>query len=327
MTSNKVINQHTVSQSYLRFFANKQEQTYVFDKLQSKAFPTHIRNVASGRYFYDFPEGISPDEEVKLPDQFIEKLFSEIEGEYPKKIRKIISSYYMSHPEKVYTLPVFSGDDKLEMAELMALQILRTKEYRAGIIELYEKFNKSLLDEFIQEEDPDFDHNSYELKFNDEFSSVLHATQLLNPEFIDNMAQILEKHIWLVLVNKTELPFYTSDTPVVKRANIENEFISYGGYASEGIEIHYPLNSKFTLSLVERSHFKDLESKENCFIPLDDVETIKYQNSLQISQAYRQVFCAENKFDMAFDFCREYPDICNDKNQQRVDVHAFGRKY
>lgn len=77
---------------------------------------------------------------------------------------------------------------------------------------------------------------------------------------------------------------------------------------------------------MDRSYFKDMEALENCFYPFDNVENIKYQNSLQITHAYRQVFCAEDKFDMAFDFCKKYPDACNeDKN--RVSVNAFGHKY
>ncbi|MFR9709677.1 DUF4238 domain-containing protein [Paenibacillus sp. MB22_1] len=326
MAGNKVINQHTVSQSYLRFFANKAEQIYVFDKLQKKTFPTHIRNVASGRYFYDFPEGLPPDEEGELPDQIVEKFFAEIEGEYPKKINKIIATYHMAHPDKVYSMPAFSLEDKMEITGLITLQILRTKEFRAGLVELHEKFTKSLLDRFIQEDESEFDPDSYELKIKNEFYSVLQAQQLANPEFLDSMTQTLMNHIWVVFVNLTDLPIYTSDTPIVKHANKDDKFISYGGYASEGIEIHYPLNSKFVLTLMDRRYFKDMEALENCFLPLDNVENIKYLNGLQISHAYRQVFCAEDKFDMAFDYCKQYPDACEEA-KNRVSVHAFGRKY
>jgi hypothetical protein len=325
--SHKVINQHTVSQSYLRFFANKDEQTYVFDKLQKKTFPTNIRNVASGRYFYDFPEGLPPDENgEELPNQIVEKFFSEIEGEYPKKINKIISTYNLANPDKVYSMPIYTDKDKAEMAMLMTFQILRTKEFRAGLVEGHEKFTKSLLDRFIQEDDPGFDPGSYKLQVNNEFHSVLQAQHLANPEFIEKMALTLMNHIWMVYVNLTDFPFYTSDTPIVKRANKEHEFMSYGGYGSEGIEIHYPLSGKFLLSLVERSYFEDLEVLENRFYPLDKEEYIQYQNSLQISHAYRQVFCAEDMFKMALDFCKQYPNACKeDKN--RVSVFAFGREY
>lgn len=326
MSGNKVVNQHTVPQSYLRFFANKNEQIYVFDKLQKKVFPTQIRNVASGRYFYDFPEGLPQDEEGELPDQIVEKFFAEIEGGYPKKINKVITTFHMAHPDKVYTMPAFTDEDKFEWAGLITLQILRTKESRARFVEAHEKFTKSLTDRFIQEDDPDFDPDSYDFKVKNEFHSVLQAQQLANPELLDSMAQALMNHIWIVFVNLTDMPFYTSDTPIVKRANKHDKLISFGGYASEGIEIHYPINSKFTISLMERSHFKEMEALENCFYPLNNVENIKYQNSLQISQAYRQVFCAVNRFDMAFDFCVQYPEACSDV-KNRLSLHAFGRKY
>lgn len=326
--ADKVVNQHTVSQSYLRFFANQQEQTVVFDKLQKKTFSTNVRNVASGRYFYDFPKEALPQDEngQELPEQLVEKFFSEIEGEYPKKFNKIISAYNLGNPEKLYKQPVLTKEDREELSVLMTLQVLRTKEFRAELVQGREKLMKALLDRFIQEDDPGFDVNSYKLQLKKEFLPLLQAEQLANPKFLIEMSQTLMNHVWMIMVNLTNLPFYTSDTPIVKKGNIEHPYMSYSGYASEGIEIYYPLTSKFALSLADRRYFKDLELFENRFYPLKDEENIKYLNGLQISQAYRQVFCIENKFDMAFDYCKQFPDACIE-DKSRVSVFAFGREY
>lgn len=105
----------------------------------------------------------------------------------------------MAHPDKVYSMPAFSDEDKAELAGLITLQILRTKEFRAGLVESHEKFTKSLMDRFVLEDVPDFDTYSYELKIKKEFYSVLQAQQLMNPKFLDNMAQTLMNHIWMFL--------------------------------------------------------------------------------------------------------------------------------
>jgi hypothetical protein len=72
----QVINQHYVPQSYLKNFSSDRTRIFVFDKFKQRNFKTNVRNVASERAFYDFPQSIDQPEDV----QVIERVFSELEA-------------------------------------------------------------------------------------------------------------------------------------------------------------------------------------------------------------------------------------------------------
>src|SRR5215217_8860375 len=58
-----------------------------------------------------------------------------------------------------------------------------------------------------------------DFKFKPESISLLHGKFLWNPEFISQVAAALCNHIWIIGINKTEVPLFTSDNPVVRRAH------------------------------------------------------------------------------------------------------------
>ncbi|WPS88598.1 DUF4238 domain-containing protein [Brevibacillus halotolerans] len=324
----KVKNQHTVPQSYLRFFADPQEKLFVFDKLGKKTFLSNVRNVAADRFFYDFPEEYSPSKHgfEEIPDQFVEKVLGEYDGRYPKQINNIISTFNLSHPDKVWETPLFTKENKVELAVLLSIQIFRTREFRDFLSQGQEKITKMLIDRLMSNENPDYNPDALKVEIKKDLLPIEQARFLIDPEVVLEMTTTLMKHIWTVGVNLTDFPFYTSDNPVVKYANREDPYRSFNGYGSEGIAIYYPLNSKFMLSLFEREYFEDAEILEDYFLPIENVEYVKHFNSLQISECQRQVFCREDKFEMAFEFCRMYPEACKE-DKHKISIYSMGREY
>lgn len=89
------------------------------------------------------------------------------------------------------------------------------------------------------------------------------------------MLGLAENFIWVVGVNQTNQPFFTSENPVVRYGHAEeNGGRSFQGVFSPGMEIVFPLTSKLILTLVERHSFAGISSWDNCFIPLTDVENV-----------------------------------------------------
>lgn len=113
---------------------------------------------------------------------------------------------------------------------------------------------------------------------------------IFDPEKLIEFASILNSHIWFVGVNLTDHPFYTSDAPLVKRAHMPEEFMSYSGLASRGIELAFPVSDKLIITLCERSYHKAVEPIENLFFPIYEPEVIKYYNSMQVIGCERQIY-------------------------------------
>ena len=72
---NQVINQHYVPQSYLKNFSFNRSQIFVFDKLRQHSFTSNVRNVASERAFYDFPQRVNQPENIQI--KHAPKIFKE----------------------------------------------------------------------------------------------------------------------------------------------------------------------------------------------------------------------------------------------------------
>ncbi|PEJ11504.1 hypothetical protein CN684_00635 [Bacillus wiedmannii] len=96
----RVKNEHYVPQSYLRAFANKKEQLFVYDKVKKTYYISKVDKVAAeGKYFdLPLPEGVSiPEVEKMNEEQLIEKHFAEkIEGPYKRYLNQIRTRYVMT---------------------------------------------------------------------------------------------------------------------------------------------------------------------------------------------------------------------------------------
>lgn len=114
----------------------------------------------------------------------------------------------------------------------------------------------------------------------------------------DEIDKALMNHIWVVFVNHSPLPFYTSDHPVAHTPHAQHPHLSMNGYNSEGIEIAFPVSPKVLIALSERKFFKDLEAIENSILEITDEQNVIYYNAMQVSNSFRQVFSSTNAFGL-----------------------------
>lgn len=282
----KIKNQHFVPQFYLRGFASENGQIYTFDKFRGKSFKTNIENVACEKNFYDLPK--VDDRRDCIDDQIVEKSLSVLESEFSKSLDFLL----LQVRKKRRRRDLFSADHKRNLALFLTIQFLRTREHRNQIMEITEKLGNGLLEKF-----PDEDYGDYHVEVNQDWLPIFQANFMFDPEVIETFSQALLNHIWFIGVNNTDVPFFTSDHPFVKKEHITDPYMSFSGIASPGIELAFPLCPKFILILCERTAFKKFEKYENRIIPLT-TDNVTYYNCLQVVRSYRQIFSSKNDFKL-----------------------------
>ncbi|GAB6496563.1 hypothetical protein OA45_00064 [Bacillus sp. UMTAT18] len=323
----RVKNEHYVPQSYLKAFANNKEQLFVYDKIKKTSYINKVNKVAAEGKFFDLPlpEGVSiPEVEKMNKEQLIEKHFAEdIEGPYKNYLNQIRTRYVMTVEPKGKV--AITEEEKTELAYLITVQMLRTKQHRENVGAMQSKFLQALIDGELTRKSADYEHGEVKVKVPEVNTKILQASMLFKPETTTAFAKELEKHCWFVLVNNTEQPFYTSDNPVVRYAHKRDELRSYGGIASEGVEIALPISSKLMLVMMERSYHSHWLPTENKFFTVDVVKIVDFYNSLQVVHSHRQIFCSENKFKLVEQIKEERPEVLDSRDN--VEVYANGKVY
>jgi len=303
----KVKRQHYVPRFYLKKFTYRGLQIFAYDKLADRSFPTSIDNIANEGYFYDFSQELS---NVTIETQTVEKGLAGIEAIFSKTLDeflKVVAKKSKIKPEY-----------RFEMAHFIAIQMLRTKEYRIEQQQLYEKGLTAVIKTMKHN-----DQSDYSVSVKPEFVPLQHAMTMFNPDMLNSMTQILASHIWFIGVNGTPKPFYTSDHPVVKRGHYEDPLQSYGGIASPGIEIAFPITPNYVLVLCERQAFQMYEKRENKCVILNK-DNVAYYNSLQVAQSYRQIYSPKDDFTAARQMCKKFPEI-REQDRPRIQVHVGDR--
>lgn len=332
MVQQKVKNEHYVPQRYLHTFAKQKGKTYrfnIFDKEKIQIRPGNVEDYASERYFYDVDfEQLRKKAEEKDPnfkiDPEMEKLMQEIDTQHIEhffaenvetflfdSVAQITSTYMMANPVRLLEMEILNDEQIDKISLYLALQQVRTKEFRQVIIETYERMPLLLMKKMAKSEEERELLNNIRLEWNDENQKkLLHAQMILDEDNITKLALVFRDKYWMVLINETGMPFYTSDNPVVRYGHCGQM-----GYGSRGIEIAFPINSRLILVLRDRDYFSTDGVLHKHFCKIDE-ENVIFYNALQVQQSYRYVFCKEEKFDLANDILKKEPEL-SDINRNR----------
>jgi hypothetical protein len=309
----KTKRQHTVPRFYLKRFCKNCKQLFVFDKSTRKSFRAQVENVALESYFYDIPEDLitkaCPGQDIN--NQFIEKAFSNMESVVTPLFGEVIANANKLH--------AISRDHRLMLAPYIIVQLLRTKLERDRILETNEKLMQAIADMLVRKNFPDLPEDHFpRIEYNQEVLPIIQAQHIFDEDLIVEFASMINRHIWFIGINKTIQPYYTSDHPVVQKANVQISGRSFNGLRSPGIEIAFPLSSRHILVLLERSYFQRMAWADGKVMKMDPIG-VDYFNSLQVQKSHRQVFCEVNEFEQALGVCRRYPEVCSpDRPKMRV---------
>lgn len=320
---NKVKNEHYVPRRYLKHFADN-EHFFVYDKEKKEQRSGSVDDYACERFFYDVDfeslkqEMLENDPDFQydpemeqlleqVDEQHIEHWFAEnVETWLFDPIDKIISTYILCNPQKMESMVVIDDSTRAFLSLYLAIQIIRAKEFRESVIEMYERLPILLMKKMAKTKEEKEALDSIELKVkNKNHKKLIHAQFLMDMDYVTDFAEKLGKKIWMVGYNQTSIPFLTSDNPIVKFGHDGLQ-----GFNSKGIEIVFPLNRKLVLILKDSESFWHEKKIDNHFVKLSSDE-VNFYNSLQVQQSYRYIFDKTGDFSLVEGMMKRNPMLSN----------------
>lgn len=336
--------EHYVPRCYLKNFSHDDRKINVFDKFKMQNRNQPLQDVAMENYFYDvnmidmlkkvdeekrkqleidLMKLVGTDDwedvlKILRKTKYIEKeFFAEIEGLYSELLQRIINKSYDGNQWVLNNCFAFSEEEKLILSLFIAIQIIRTKVFRDILGDSIEKMYQTLLYKMQMNREDALEKEEIKVEVDKDFVKLQHSSMILNDRSTVEMAEILSKHIWIMYVNKTEMPFYTSDCPVINIPHKFDEYVSYGGVKSEGIEIAFPISSKLLLAMYDENYYKTI-LEDRKFICLKDQSQIEYYNYMQLINSDRCIFCEYDNFEYAKKICVTNPKL--QERQSRIEV-------
>jgi Protein of unknown function (DUF4238) len=310
--------QHYVQQSYLRRFSPNGKQIYVYDKVLGKEFLNGILDVAQESYFYRLPDNLKTEDSkpISVDDPLIvEKAFQKIEGRANQDIQTLVE------------LPAgasIPAETRGNLSVFLAIQFLRTRAYRNLVVETAEKFMQAMARDLIK---GNFGEEALKytpkILFSDQAAGLFQSQQIFGFDKLDEFAEVLHNHIWILLINDTGKPLYTSDNPVVMHTPLKDQLPGVG-IASPGIEIAFPLSSSRILTLADREVYGFHESSFDGKIRQLQADNVTYYNSLQVLDSERQIYCEQLDFALVEDMINKNPELGKEK-RERVDIKIIER--
>ncbi len=305
-TKTTATNQHYVPQFLLRNFgAGKRKHIWVFDKHTESQFRSHPRNLACERDFYEIEDGQS-----KVS---IDQILTRVETQAAPIIQKVLQTKRLTG---------LSTLERVVIASFAAAQLVRTK----GRVEMWEDFNAKLCTA-LEAMGANLDNiegytplrTPAEVR-SASFQALPQNAKQLTPYFVEKS--------WVLYETDSKHPFFIGDNPVAMHNTIERPHRGNLGLGVVGIEVYLPLSSTLQLAFL----CPTIEQNARTAVPFSEVsplarrvsnlahslesgiplqmkpENVVFQNSLQVSNASRYVYCCINEFDLAVEMVRTHPE-------------------
>ena len=309
--------QHYVPKCYLENWAlPHKHQVYVYDKIKKTIYPSNIDDIAEERYFYDIDltKVFSPDElksigitksEIELFNdrQFIENFFADnIEGDLKKQLDKFINRAETISPWEIKNCFFISEKDKALFSLHLAMQFVRAKNVRTQIEGTADCLVQILKDmgvpsEIVDKHTLPSSHLPY-----------IHGGMIFDEESMEEIAHLFFSYSWTFIINKTSLPFYTSDSPIFTKSHIEHPFLSMNGLASPGVEVVFPISPTLLLVMCDGNYHKHMRSKDRKGCETRQIKMVEHYNIYQAVWCERSVYSNKNNFGALQRYISEYPN-------------------
>lgn len=336
--------EHYVPRCYLENFEGENKRIKVFDKVIMQIRSQLKGEIAAENYFYDINfddimENIDSDKHQSIVDDIkeisgiddwdtikntilnpkhIEKeFFCKLEGVYGPLLKEIIKKSYNGNEWVMKNCRPFSEDEKIYLSLLIAVQSIRTRAYRDTMKQMVEKTYETLAYKQQMKDEGALPKEAFKVKANDDFIKLQHSEMMLDEEIAIHLAETLMGHIWVMYVNKTDHPFYTSDNPVLTIPHKRDKYMSYGGYASDGVEVVFPISPNLLIAMYEKKRHSN-HYEDRTFIPIYDKDIIDYYNGVQVVHSFRCVFSQVENFELAEKLCEEHREIRDSSNRVSV---------
>jgi hypothetical protein len=282
---------------------------YCFDKVADKSHPITTKAAAQEPHFYEIPSGSFEDKDIEVPVNTVENALSTVERYWAPLHANLIKS---ADTGKI------SASLTIEYAPFLIMQWMRTKTFRDMIHEMSQRSLQSISDDLVELNFPGA--GKPKVTLGDTGMSARQSQMIFDPVAVNRMSDDLERHYWIVGINKSKHLFFTSDHPVVRRGNITKGGRPQVGIRDKGFEFVFPLDSRHVLLILEREHFAKWRQHDNKGLLLTE-EQVQDYNSLQVLRSSQRVYCAEDDFALARSVCSSCPEI-RDPKRPRINVNS-----
>lgn len=288
---------------------------------------------------------ISEKEQIisNIDKQIIENALSEIETINSSVLNSIITSL-----ENIKNLPIeyflrhifIKNEDIVELSYFIALQYLRTEEMRIVHNDVHKWFGNIIIDtihnhiDYLEKDEKlveklggiekfndykkkvksgEISSDSFNIEIDETYNKIMHISSIFDTA--EKISKYLMNYKWMILINNTKIPFITTDTPVVKKNNLESMYSH--GFTSKGIEILYPISPKYAISIWEPSYFKEIAPDifNQTILELKESNVI-HNNDLLIQSATSQIYSNINDFTWVEKRIADTPSIVDKKRQR-----------
>lgn len=290
---------HFVPQSLLRNFSigGEGKKIWVYDKLQTRAWPEGIKTAGGEKYFNTV---MKDDDRLDF-----ESAFDEVDRELPNLINQIVAAEDVS---------ALSPEQRYKLAFLAVIQLLRVKMVRHTHIAFRAQLKKVLDD----------------LGLKDQADSIECATD--NDGRVVSLSLLADSRRMVSCLAEKELTlykaasghfFWTSDNPI----QMANHFPGGSlGLMARGVDVYWPISSQLILSFrcpsvtaklafgnPKLAGFLSAEPLLSCR-PLD----VRWFNQLQARRSTRFLYSCKD------DYCAALEDIHDPKDHKNPVLFQVG---
>ncbi len=258
-------NQHYIPKFYLRNFSfqSNKKQIGIYN-IYNNTFiqKAKLKTQGSKDFFYGY-------------DGKVENILADIEGELSLIIQKVINTRI---------IPKKNTKDHLDFLAFVALTDVRNP-VKVNVL-------KSMFDgmkEIMKELDSNVNSDKYIP--NSSHEEIIEILLSQSVEIIYLMTDLGFK----LLINKTNIPFISSDFPVVKYNQFLEELKwkhSKSGYGTVGLQIIIPLNSELAIIFYDTDIYKVGDRKKD-FLEIQNLKDVNSINLLQFINCYETIFFSE----------------------------------
>ena len=258
---------HTVPAAYLANFGidgNKSRDSmfYFYNVQENKTDTEKVGNIPVINHFYDINE-------LGEQKQIIEKMFSQIEGELATLLDGLLNAIIMDPNQRNdSSLQV----DKGQLSAQFAMQITRTQAFRDYYKDIYQQIE----DGFPYADIPQYSKTDFQR---------IHTSEILDFGMSNFYANLFSDWHWAFIINHTELPFITSDNPVIRidHSKKTNEPISA---VSPEVTYFVPLSPTVAVEIFHKDILKD----DLAFFDIYQIKNIASYNKEIIKNCSRFLF-------------------------------------
>ena len=310
--------QHYVPQAYLESWSvPDKHQVYVYNKMQRKTYLTGIDNIANERYFYDIDfTGILTEEDLKAygisscdpkhidDGQYIENFFANrVENYFKQQLNSVIQRIAKMTPWEINNCVFMSPREKFLFSFHLALQFIRVKSVRNAMTDSADCLEQVLHDMGATQQVIDkYALPKSQLPFT-------HGQMILNQDRIEELSQCFFTLTWILQVNRTSQPFYTSDSPIGTKAHVQHPFMSMAGLKSKGVEAYFPISPELMLVMLDGDYHTSIKEFDRRIVELSDLDSVKDYNSRCILHSDTCVFSKTDNFSLIEEMLSKNPDI------------------